>query len=55
MIAEDLAQGRLIKILEHEVVSPNRREPVQAVYYKNTALSSRISAYLDYIEPRLQL
>ncbi|UTW14462.1 LysR family transcriptional regulator [Marinobacterium rhizophilum] len=55
MIAEDLAQGRLITILEHEMVSPNRRERVQAVYYRNTALSSRISAYLDYIEPRLTL
>ncbi len=55
MIAADLAEGRLIKLLEREVISPNRRELIQAVYYKNTALSSRISAYLDYIEPRLKL
>ena len=55
MIKEDLDQGRLVALLDREVVSPNRRELVQAVYYRNTALSSRISAFLDHIEPRLTL
>ena len=31
------------------------REVIQAVYYQNSAVSSRIQAVLDYISPRLML
>ncbi len=55
MIHDDLAHGRLVKILDHHMVTPNSREPVHAVYYRNTALSNRIAAFLDYIAPRLRL
>ncbi|QYK07030.1 LysR family transcriptional regulator [Shewanella zhangzhouensis] len=55
MICEDLAEGRLIKVLDGHITTPNNRELVHAVYYRNTALSSRITSFLDYISPRLKL
>lgn len=55
MIKQDVAAGRLVSVLEDVVVSPNERELVHAVYYRNTALSSRIQAFLDYISDRLTL
>ncbi|MAC48323.1 MAG: LysR family transcriptional regulator [Oceanospirillum sp.] len=55
MVAEDIRQGRLISVLHDQLISPNRREAVQAVYYKNSVVATRISAFLDYIQPRLNL
>lgn len=55
MIQDDLAKGHLVSVLAHCVSTPNAREPVHAVYYRNTALSSRIIAFLDYVTPRLTL
>lgn len=55
MIAEDLAKKRLIEVLPHSVSSPNNRESIYGVYYKNEAVSSRIVAFLDFIQPRLSL
>ncbi|WP_417227844.1 LysR family transcriptional regulator [Amphritea sp.] len=55
MICEDLANGQLVKVLDNHITSPNNRELVHAVYYRNTTLSSRITAFLDYIHPRMQL
>ncbi len=55
MVHKDIEEGRLIPVFTDDIVSPNRREPVNAVYYKNSAVSSRISAFLDFIQPRLIL
>ncbi|QFU06858.1 HTH-type transcriptional regulator DmlR (plasmid) [Pseudoalteromonas sp. THAF3] len=55
MVKDDLAAGRLVSVLNNHILSPNRRESVQAVYYRNSAVSSRISAFLDFIESRLCL
>ncbi len=55
VIADDLAAGRLIPLLDDQMQSPHAREQVQAVYYRNTALSARITAFLDFIQPRLSL
>ncbi|QJR79931.1 LysR family transcriptional regulator [Alteromonas pelagimontana] len=55
MIKEDLKSGHLVSVLNKHILSPNRRESVQAVYYRNSAVSSRISVFLNFIEPRLQL
>lgn len=55
MIGADLDSGRLIEVLPQAIVRPNHRELVQAVYYKNSAVSSRIMAFLDFIQPRLTL
>lgn len=55
MVYKDIKEGRLIPVFADDIVSPNRRESVNAVYYKNSAVSSRISAFLDFIQPRLIL
>ncbi|MEZ7502529.1 LysR family transcriptional regulator [Psychrobacter sp. Arc29] len=55
MIGDDLKSGRLVEVLPEAIVRPNNRETIQAVYYKNSAVSSRILAFLDFIQPRLKL
>ncbi|WP_017446890.1 LysR family transcriptional regulator [Gayadomonas joobiniege] len=55
MVNRDILDGRLISVFSEDIVSPNPREAVQAVYYKNTAVSARIKAFLDYLSPRLSL
>ncbi|WP_207062982.1 LysR family transcriptional regulator [Motiliproteus sp. SC1-56] len=55
MVRQDLAQGRLRSLLNSDMQSPHPREQVQAVYYRNTALSSRIHAFIGFIKPRLTL
>lgn len=55
MIREDLNEGALVEVLPGSIESPNRRESVQAVFYKNSAVSSRITALLDFIKPKLTL
>ncbi|GGK02806.1 LysR family transcriptional regulator [Pseudomonas matsuisoli] len=47
MTQDDREQGALMEILtEHTLES---RQPIHAVYYRNTALASRISCFLDYL------
>tara|TARA_Y100001001_G_scaffold164820_1_gene199244 strand:- start:2057 stop:2953 length:897 start_codon:yes stop_codon:yes gene_type:complete len=52
MIREDIASGRLVEVLNDQLVRPNPRELVSAVYYRNTSLSSRIQVFLDFFEDR---
>ena len=55
MISKDLKEGRLVSVLDGNIRKGNDRELVHAVYYRNTALSTRISAFIDYISERLTL
>lgn len=55
MIGEDLRCQRLVKLFEDQIISPHPRELVQAVYYRHSAVSARISAFLDFIDGRLTL
>lgn len=55
MIGNDLKAGRLVNVLPNSIKTPNHREDIQAVYYKNSAVSSRIVAFLDFIKPKLAL
>lgn len=55
MLGDDLESGPLVEVLPGEIQSPNAREQVQAVYYRNSTLSPRIGAFLDFISPRLTL
>lgn len=52
MTAADRARGELVQLLARDTVEV--RQPVNAVYYRNTALSSRITAFLDFMAKRLQ-
>ncbi|MFA0554228.1 MULTISPECIES: LysR family transcriptional regulator [Vibrio] len=55
MVQEDMAAGRLIPILEQDKLANTDRERVNAVYYKSSSVSKRISAFIDFILPRLKL
>lgn len=52
MTEADRASGALVQLLTRDTVEV--RQAVNAVYYRNTALSSRITAFLDFIAARLQ-
>lgn len=52
MIAEDVVEGRLVELLDEYVARPNPRELVNAVYYRNTTLVSRIQVFLDFFTHR---
>lgn len=51
MVYDDIAAGRLIPLLETHLHTT--AQPVNAVYYRNQALSSRISCFLDALEAYL--
>ncbi|MEZ8408136.1 LysR substrate-binding domain-containing protein [Vibrio splendidus] len=55
MVQEDMAAGRLIPILEQDKLANTDRERVNAVYYKSSSVSKRISAFIDFMQPRLKL
>lgn len=47
MTAQDRESGRLAQILARH--TQDVRQPIQAVYYRNTAISSRIASFVDYL------
>lgn len=47
----DRAAGNLVQVLPRETLDV--RQPVHAVYYRNTQLSARIACFLDFISARL--
>ncbi|GLK87267.1 LysR family transcriptional regulator [Pseudomonas turukhanskensis] len=51
MTRQDREDGRLVQVLEAHTVDV--RQPIHAVYYRNTALASRITCFLDYVSGRL--
>lgn len=51
MTKDDIAAGRLIKILENH--GTGYRQPIHAVYYRNTQLSRRISCFLEFLQQKL--
>lgn len=50
---EDRVSGRLVQILTHETRELSL--PVHAVYYRNTALSSRVTCFLNYLQEQTLL
>ncbi|KHT46689.1 LysR family transcriptional regulator [Vibrio sinaloensis] len=55
MVNSDIEEGRLVPVLEHEKISRTGRELVNAVYYKSSNVARRISAFIDFIQPKLTL
>lgn len=51
MTYRDRAAGDLVQILAEHTVEV--RQPIHAVYYRNTALTSRITCFLDYLSSQL--
>ncbi|MFC3033952.1 LysR substrate-binding domain-containing protein [Pseudoalteromonas fenneropenaei] len=55
MIRKDLDNNRLVEVLPNSVMSPNPREEIHAVYYKNSAVASRIKAFIDFFADKFSL
>ena len=55
MLGNDLKTGALVEVLPGQIQSPNPREQIQAVYYRNSTLSPRISAFVEFLATRLTL
>lgn len=55
MIHEDLAAGRLVTLLTSYRQLNSDRELVNAVYYKSSNVARRISAFIDFIQPKFSL
>lgn len=51
MVQDDLAAGRLVKLLE--AAHTDYLQPMHAVYYRNTQLAQRITCFLDFLAERL--
>ncbi|MCM2318773.1 MAG: LysR family transcriptional regulator [Pseudomonas sp.] len=51
MTAADRTAGTLVQVLAEHTVEV--RQPIHAVYYRNTALASRIACFLDYLGERI--
>ncbi|MEX3789512.1 LysR substrate-binding domain-containing protein [Paraburkholderia sp. BR14374] len=47
MTARDRREGALVQILPRQTL--DFRQPINAVYYRNTAISSRIGSFVDYL------
>ena len=51
MTAGDRARGDLVQVLAKDTVEV--RQPISAVYYRNTQLAARIACFLDFLQERL--
>jgi len=51
MTGTDRASGALVQVLTKETADV--RQPVNAVYYRNTQLSARITSFLDFLSQRM--
>ncbi|MCA7954857.1 LysR family transcriptional regulator [Burkholderia seminalis] len=47
MTAQDREAGRLVQVLARQTLEVE--QPIHAVYYRNTAISSRIASFVDYM------
>lgn len=51
MTATDRAEGALVQVLARETLDV--RQPIHAVYYRNTQLAGRIRCFLDFLQQRM--
>ena len=51
MTAADREAGRLVQVLARDTVEV--RQPISAVYYRNTQLAARIVCFLDFLQQRM--
>lgn len=51
MTQADRSAGKLVQVLARHTVK--QRQPISAVYYRNTQLASRIGSFLDFLQQRL--
>jgi DNA-binding transcriptional LysR family regulator len=51
MTAADRQTGALVQVLE--ALTVDVRQPIHAVYYRNTQLAARITSFLDFLSESL--
>ncbi|RJF54141.1 LysR substrate-binding domain-containing protein [Serratia inhibens] len=51
MTRDDRQSGRLVQLLEQDTLDV--RQPINAVYYRNTQLAARITCFLDYVSAHI--
>jgi DNA-binding transcriptional LysR family regulator len=51
MTAADRSEGALVQVLARETLDV--RQPIHAVYYRNTQLAGRIRCFLDFLQQRM--
>jgi DNA-binding transcriptional LysR family regulator len=51
MTTADVARGDLVQVLARETVDV--RQPINAVYYRNTQLAARIACFLDFLAAQM--
>lgn len=51
MTDADRQRGDLVRVLEHDTIVV--RQPINAVYYRNTQLSSRIVCFFGFLIARM--
>jgi len=52
MTTADRAEGRLVELLAADTLDV--RQPISAVYYRNTQLAARIACFLDFVAGQMQ-
>jgi len=55
MVGKDIATGSLITLLNSHRLLNTEREQISVVYYQSSTVGKRISVFLDFIKPRLQI
>jgi len=55
MVNDDISSGKLVSLLEPYRLQGTAREQVNAVFYKSSTVAKRISAFIDFIKPHLNL
>ena len=55
MVKTGMESRRLISLLESYRLMGTDRELVNAVYYKSSSVAERVTAFIDFIRPRLRL
>jgi DNA-binding transcriptional LysR family regulator len=55
MIKQDISKGKAVTVLDSFLLSDSHRRQVNAVYYKSSAVARRITAFIDFIQPKLKL
>jgi DNA-binding transcriptional LysR family regulator len=55
MVGEHLKSRELIEVLPGSIDQSSPRHDVHAVFYRNTALSKRISVFIELLKARLKL
>ncbi|MEE1672424.1 LysR family transcriptional regulator [Agarivorans aestuarii] len=55
MVKHDIDQGSLISLFPTQQVEESNQRQINAVYYRSSKLARRITAFIEFIKPRLSL